>query len=113
MVLAQGDIQCAFYHMLVPPGMEELFTLPTISNRLLGVAHLKGVPIAGDCLLQPMVRVLPTGWSWSLLFCQSTTRRALVENGFGDGDLIEDGRLTPVLRARSSAAAAGSSTTSP
>eukprot|EP00959_Pyramimonas_sp_CCMP1952_P036794 769627-Pyramimonas_sp.AAC.1 len=55
-VLAQGDIQCAFYHMLVPKGMEECFTLPTISNQLLGTTHVDGLPVASDCYLQPMVR---------------------------------------------------------
>ena len=106
-VLAQGDIQCAFYHMLVPKGMEELFTLPTISNRLLNIKQIDGQPVPLDCILQPRVRVLPMGWNWSLLFCQSLMRRALVHNGFGDGDLIEDGRPSPVLRDRTSVAAAG------
>ncbi|CAK0887559.1 unnamed protein product, partial [Prorocentrum cordatum] len=46
-VLAQGDIQCAFYHMLVPKGMEELFTLPIISNRLLNVKQIDSVAAAG------------------------------------------------------------------
>ncbi|CAK0869152.1 unnamed protein product, partial [Prorocentrum cordatum] len=54
-VLAQGDIQRAFYHMLVPKGMEELFTLATISNRLLNANQLDGLPIPSDCFLQPMV----------------------------------------------------------
>eukprot|EP00959_Pyramimonas_sp_CCMP1952_P363391 7609815-Pyramimonas_sp.AAC.1 len=54
-----------------------------------------------------MVPVLPMGWNWPLLFCQSILRRALVHNGFGDGDLVEDGRPSLALPARGSAAAAG------
>eukprot|EP00959_Pyramimonas_sp_CCMP1952_P233726 4884425-Pyramimonas_sp.AAC.1 len=54
-----------------------------------------------------MVRVLPMGWSWSLLFCQSIMRRALVDNGFGDGNWIEYGRPGPVLQTPSCVAAAG------
>ncbi|CAK0862397.1 unnamed protein product, partial [Prorocentrum cordatum] len=105
--LARGDIQRAFCHMLVPEGMEELFTLPHISSRLLNVKQLDGLPIPPDGLLRPMVRVPPMGWSWSLLFCRSIMGGALLHCGFGDGVLIEVGRPSPALSSKDGVAAAG------
>ncbi|CAK0817786.1 unnamed protein product, partial [Prorocentrum cordatum] len=89
--LAQGDIRCASSHAFAPRVMGEFFALPTFSNRLLGVKQIDGKLLAIDCFMQ----------------LTSIMRRALVQNGFGDGDLIEDGRPNPALRSRGCVAAAG------
>ncbi|CAK0863353.1 unnamed protein product, partial [Prorocentrum cordatum] len=97
----------AFYRALVTEGMEELFAPHAISHRMLNIKQIDGRPVSPDCVLQPMTRVSPMGWSWLLLFCRGILRRALVRSGFGDGGLVEDGRPSPALLARGSAAAAG------
>ncbi|CAK0812140.1 unnamed protein product, partial [Prorocentrum cordatum] len=100
-VVAQGDIQRAFYHVAARHG-EVLHA----SDHLIDCWESRR-PLASDCILQPMVRTFPTGWSWSLFFCQGILRRTLVQNGFSDECPIEDGRPSPALLSRSCAAAAG------
>ncbi|CAK0838172.1 unnamed protein product [Prorocentrum cordatum] len=95
-VFAQGDIQCAFYHLRLPPGMESLFSLPAISNRHIGLTSINGRPVGIHGFVQPLVTVVPMGWSWALHFCQSALVRALTDAGFDSGDMIVDGGL-PVL----------------
>eukprot|EP00959_Pyramimonas_sp_CCMP1952_P416100 8717876-Pyramimonas_sp.AAC.1 len=79
--------------------MEELFAPHAISHRMLNIKQIDGRPVSPDCVLQPMTRVSPMGWSWLLLFCRGILRRALVRSGFGDGGLVEDGRPSPALLA--------------
>ncbi|CAK0858696.1 unnamed protein product, partial [Prorocentrum cordatum] len=95
-VFAQGDIHCAFYHLRLPPGMESLFSLPAISNRHIGLTSIQGRPVGIHDFVQPLVTVVPMGWSWALHCCQSALVRALTDAGFDSGDMIVDGGL-PVL----------------
>eukprot|EP00959_Pyramimonas_sp_CCMP1952_P416351 8722889-Pyramimonas_sp.AAC.1 len=59
--VAQGDIQCAFYHMKLPPHQHRYFSLPVVPNRCLGFKRLNGVGIGADAFLQPFVSVMPMG----------------------------------------------------
>ncbi|CAK0911425.1 unnamed protein product, partial [Prorocentrum cordatum] len=58
---AQGDIQCAFYHLRLPAGMESLFSLPPINDRFLGLKSVNGVRLGINDYLQPLVTVVPMG----------------------------------------------------
>eukprot|EP00959_Pyramimonas_sp_CCMP1952_P382116 8006938-Pyramimonas_sp.AAC.1 len=74
MYLSTCDLECAFYHMRLPRGMETLFTLPSISVAVLqelGMIDLDFDPLSR---VTPMVTVLPMGFSWALHFCQSAAR---------------------------------------
>ena len=106
-VLAQGDIQCAFYHLKLPDGMEEMFRLPVISNRYLGFSRLDGSACTARTILVPMVTVAPMGWTWALHFCQAALVSALEEEGFTAKHRIEDGQPSPALVRESDLAAAG------
>eukprot|EP00959_Pyramimonas_sp_CCMP1952_P371377 7776944-Pyramimonas_sp.AAC.1 len=86
-VFAQGDIQCAFYHLRLPTGMESLFSLPAISNRHIGLTSINGRPVGIHDFAQPLVTVVAMGWSW-VHFCQSALVRALTDAGFDSSDMI-------------------------
>ncbi|CAK0899503.1 unnamed protein product [Prorocentrum cordatum] len=88
---AQGDIQCAFCHLRLPAGMESLFPLPAISHRCIGFKSINGAPIGINDFVQPLVTVVPMGWSWTLHFGQSALTRALSDVGFQDCEMILDG----------------------
>eukprot|EP00959_Pyramimonas_sp_CCMP1952_P367926 7707204-Pyramimonas_sp.AAC.1 len=47
------------------------------------------------------------GWSWAMHFCQAVTMRAISLAGFADSQIVEDGRSSVALPARSDTAAAG------
>ena len=106
-VMAQGDIQCAYYHLRLPAGMEEFFTLPSLSNRFLGLDAISGDSVSIHDGLVPMIVVAPMGWSWALHFCQSTVVRALEEEGFSPYQRVEDGAVAPALLVPSAMLAAG------
>ncbi|CAK0838468.1 unnamed protein product, partial [Prorocentrum cordatum] len=104
---AQGDIQCAFYHLRLPAGMESLFSLPPINNRSVGLKSVNGVRLGINDCVQPLVTVVPMGWSWALHLCQSALTRALSDVGFGRDDMILDGGCPRPLVAEKDAVCAG------
>ncbi|CAK0811879.1 unnamed protein product, partial [Prorocentrum cordatum] len=104
---AQGDIQCAFYHLRLPAGMESLFSLPPMNNRFVGPKSVNGVRLGINDCVQPLVTVVPMGWSWALHLCQSALTRALSDVGFGRDDMILDGGCPRPLVAEKDAVCAG------
>ncbi|CAK0863616.1 unnamed protein product, partial [Prorocentrum cordatum] len=104
---AQGDIQCAFYHLRLPAGMESLFSLPPVNNIFVGLASVNGVRLGINDCAQPLVTVVPMGWSWALHLRQSALTRALSDVGFGRDDVILDGGCPRPLVAEKDAVCAG------
>ncbi|CAK0871171.1 unnamed protein product, partial [Prorocentrum cordatum] len=90
-VLAQGDTQCAFYHLRLPARMESLFALPAIPNRTVGLKYISGAPIGINDFVQPLVTVVTSWWGWALHYCQSALVIALSDVGFESSDMIVDG----------------------
>ena len=74
---AQGDIQCAFYHMKLPSHLHRYFSLPVVPNRYLGFKQLCGTKLGTNCFLQPFVCVMPMGWSWALHLRQKFLESAI------------------------------------
>ena len=71
--------------------MGELFCLPTIAAGVLGLTELDGILLEPSTLILPSLCVLPMGWSWSVLFCQSVVEKAIEDalssvSSCGDGD---------------------------
>lgn len=64
------DISDAFYRIEVPSEFRDLFALPPLSARALGLTALEGQAIPGGQLIFPYVRVVPMGWSHALWLCQ-------------------------------------------
>ncbi|CAK0883156.1 unnamed protein product [Prorocentrum cordatum] len=104
---AQGDIQCFFYHLRLPAGMESLFSLPPINNRFIGLKSVNGVRLGINDCVQPLVTVVPIGWSWALHLCQSALTRALSDVGFGRDGMSLDGGCPRPLVAEKDAVCAG------
>ncbi|CAK0840106.1 unnamed protein product, partial [Prorocentrum cordatum] len=104
---AQGDIQCAFYHLRLPAGMGSLFSLPPINNIFVGLKSVNGVRLGINDCVQPLVTVVPMGWSWALHLCQSALTRALSDVGFGRDYMILDGGCPRPLVAEKDAVCAG------
>ena len=96
MFVAVGDLENAFYRLAVPPGMDHLFTLPAVDSGLVGLTRLDGTPLAAGERLLPCLQILPMGWNWAMHICQAVVRHAVVQAGFADDDLLEDG--APALR---------------
>ena len=67
--MAQGVLQCAFYHVKLPPHVNIHLGPPVAPNRRLSFEHLGGAEIGVTSYLQPFVTVMPTGWPWALHFC--------------------------------------------
>lgn len=57
------DISDAFYRIELPSEFRDLFALPPLSARALGLTALEGQAIPGGQLIFPCVRVVPMGWS--------------------------------------------------
>ncbi|CAK0803518.1 unnamed protein product, partial [Prorocentrum cordatum] len=89
--IASADLDMAFYHMRVPEGMEEYFTLPPIPAKYLASHGIAAAEVEGESLLLPQVVVLPMGFSWALHLCQAVLQTSLGRAGFSPGDLILDG----------------------
>ena len=70
--LSQCDVQCAFYRVALPPGMDSFFVLPAVQVKDLKAV---GVSIPGSLAEYSMVsvalQVLPMGFSWSLFSARS------------------------------------------
>ena len=71
------DIRNAFYVLEVPEGLSDMFTLPVIAAKHVGVSHVSSgstlSPVLPSDRLLPSLKVLPMGWSWSLHLCQLFT----------------------------------------
>ena len=91
-----GDISNAFYNMRVPDDLSDMFSMPSIRARYLGVTGLDGVPISPDEILMPCTCVLPMGWSWSLHYCQLVVKN-VVGQALRPSRIIEDRRGGTVL----------------
>ena len=107
MYLCSGDIECAFYRMRVPAGMETCFRLPGLAARHLGLSSVGGSIVGADDLITPCLAVLPMGWSWALHICQAMLRSAIAEAGFRDEQVVVDGRPGVLLRQEEDTAVAG------
>ena len=107
MYLCSGDIECAFYRMRVPAGMERSFRLPGLAARHLGLHSGGGVAVGPDDMITPCLAVLPMGWNWALHICQAVLRSAIAEAGFRPEQLVEDGRPGVLLEQETDTAVAG------
>ncbi|CAK0831634.1 unnamed protein product [Prorocentrum cordatum] len=105
--VAQGGIQCAFYHMAVPPDRGDFLRLPTISNRFVGLKNVGSLSVGRRALLQPVVRLMPIGWNWALYFCQSALVRGMIDAGIQPNRHLADGAAPTPLASRSDLVAAG------
>ncbi|CAK0817361.1 unnamed protein product, partial [Prorocentrum cordatum] len=105
--VAQGGIQCAFYHMAVPPDLGNFFRLPTISNRFAGLKSVGSVNVGRRALLQPVVRVMPMGSNWALYFCQSALVRGMLDAVIQPNRHLADGAAPAPLVSKSDLVAAG------
>ena len=92
-----GEISNAFYNMRVPDDLNDMFSMPTIRARYLGVTELEGVPISPDEILMPCMCVLPMGWSWGLHYCQLVVKNVVEQAPIGPSRIIEDRRGGIVL----------------
>ena len=59
--VATADLECAFYHMKLPSGMEEYFSLPAIDSTFLLEAGLADLPFGPGVMVAARVLVLPMG----------------------------------------------------
>ncbi|CAK0910187.1 unnamed protein product [Prorocentrum cordatum] len=91
MYMSTCDLECAFYHMKLPEGMEVMFTLPPIKAgvlRELGLMDLDFDPLVS---LSPQVIVLPMVFSWALHLCQAAARTVLSDDGHSLDQTAQDG----------------------
>ena len=67
LLLAQTDVNNAFYRIGVPAGLEECFLLPQVKSSMLTELGLE-LPsdLAADAFVSPALTVLAMGFSWSL-----------------------------------------------
>ena len=80
LLLAQTDVNNAFYRIGVPAGLEECFLLPQVKASLLTeLGIVLPEEVAADAVVSPALTVLAMGFSWSLYFCQRMVE-ACVEN---------------------------------
>ena len=85
---ASGDIKDCFYHLGVPPGLEQWFSLPWIHRRHLP-KNLTGITSEDpDAWIVPLLTVLPMGWSWSLYFAQMAHETLSRRAGCSDSNHI-------------------------
>ncbi|CAK0857379.1 unnamed protein product, partial [Prorocentrum cordatum] len=89
--IGSADLDVAFYHVQVPAGMEEFFTLPPIPAKYLMPFGCVEAGTGGDDLLPPQVAVPPMGFSWALHLRQTVLQTSLCRAGFSPENLILDG----------------------
>ena len=87
--IASGDISNAFYRLGVPDALGETFALPSISASDSRQFSLNGETLDPHELLLPVLTVLPMGWSWSVLFCQSVLEK-VVEDCVSPDSIVRD-----------------------
>ena len=64
------DISFAFYRIALPSDFRDLFSLPPLTARALGLSSVQGQAVQGHQLVFPCIRVIPMGWSHALWICQ-------------------------------------------
>ncbi|MBM4023751.1 MAG: hypothetical protein FJ284_16205, partial [Planctomycetes bacterium] len=88
--IGQGDVQDAFYHLQLPPGLRGFFGLrPVRRSRV--PPDLRG--LIGDNKserLFPRVAVVPMGFSWALWLFQQIHQRAARRAGCGNDSRLRD-----------------------
>ena len=57
--MTQGDVENAFHQMLLPPELVDIFILPCVEARFLGIKEIDGIAISGRTLVSPRLRTLP------------------------------------------------------
>ena len=95
--VATADLECAFYHMKLPNGMEEYFSLPAIDSTLLLEAGLEELPFGPGVMVAARVRVLPMGFTWALHLCQDVAGACLLRSGVDPSNIIVDGQAGVAL----------------
>ena len=91
LVLGHTDVDNALYRFRRPPGISELFTMPSVDAALLR-SHL-GKDFCSDIAgkrLTPRLEVLAMGWSWSLYFCQMSVCACMEAAGYEPEDMLLD-----------------------
>ena len=79
--ITSADLKDAFYHLLLPEKLRKYFGSRCVSARDLGITCINGNSIPPHTLLRPRLAVVPTGWSWALLLCQSLHEKIIADAG--------------------------------
>ena len=94
----QVDVGCAFYRIQAPPGMEELFILPSAPAEALEAAGAElGANLKGG-LVSPRLQVLGMGFSWALYFCQRMVESCVRRAGIPTEHMCSDRQIVPSLK---------------
>ena len=92
----EEDVSCAFYRIRAPPGLEELFVLPSVRVKHLRKVGVEGLDHLGDEEeLSPLLLALAMGFSWSLFFCQRLLESVARHAGFKDSQFVTDRERPP------------------
>ena len=90
------DIYDALYHFSLPAELRRYFGCPPVLAGDVGITSLGGLPVRLDFVLTPRLRILPTGWSHALWFCQTLHLKLLSRvPGFTDDRFLLDRRSQP------------------
>ena len=74
---AASDIEDCFHHFELPREMQELFGMPPIEARFLGLRSVENVKIDPITEIFPLVTTVPMGFSWSMFWCQQAHEHCL------------------------------------
>eukprot|EP00974_Lingulodinium_polyedra_P029954 2885355-Lingulodinium_polyedra.AAC.1 len=91
--------------MEIPPDLSEQFTLAPVRSGAVAQPRVHGQRPDLNVWLQPMLRVLPMGWSWATYFCQGVLEAAVEQCGVPRGLLVRDRRVSQPLGAQPQVAA--------
>ena len=93
------DIADAFYNIALPLPLRKFFALPGLQARDVGVCTCEGAAVTPGCLVYPVLRVVPMGWTHALWICQFAHEAVVNANPFVDSSLrIVDKREVPRLK---------------
>ena len=104
--VAQCDVDCAFYRIRSPPGLEWMMRLPPVDSAALRSCVPEISDLPSGAKISPCLTVLPMGWSWSLYFCQLAVSQVVINSGFSAEQLLLDRIPAPDLDLPESTAAA-------
>ncbi len=82
MCLADTEVCDVFYQVALPPGLAEHFGLPGIQASALNLSSIGDLPTTHAAIVTPMLKVIPTGWSWIVYFTH-----ALLESSAARGKI--------------------------
>eukprot|EP00435_Cladocopium_sp_Y103_P024584 s857_g6.t1 len=88
--IGSGDLSNAFYTLSVPDDLGQMFTLPAIEARAIGIDTINGHYLRPGTMICPYLTVLPMGWSWALHLCQCVMLHAIKQSGIDDEQIISD-----------------------